>query len=330
MRSVALLLLLAAPLAQAQVVTPVGRQRCPDPQLPTGSLTFSAGQSSVFGPVAVFTVRVDGQHLYWSDGMGRLWRAPKSGGAATSLVKERAGGFLLLGDSLYFTADKAIRRVPAAGGASELVASEHEDPIELVSDGRHLFYSMFDGSPVRQLALGKGDPGAPGLPSGKVVRRFPVVGKSVLLAVEGGDLYVASYKAGTLTRYPLRGGAPRVLVRGERTIVAVSVDESAIYYSVEKGGFVKRLPKKGGRPLTLIQGMDNQETLFLDGPHVYWFDWTGGSGQHTLWRTLRSGTGKPERVQGGLCESHHLAIDETHLYIANKGAGTVLKIPKPR
>jgi hypothetical protein len=121
-----------------------------------------------------------------------------------------------------------------------------------------------------------------------------------------------------------------VLVRGERTIVAVSVDESAIYYSVEKGGFVKRLPRKGGRPATLIQGMDNQETLFLDGPYLYWFDWTGGSGQHTLWRTLRSGTGRPERVQRGLCESHHLAIDETHLYIANKGAGTVLKIPKPR
>jgi len=216
-------LLAALLLALSSQVQAFPGPPCPAPQLPKGSLSFSSTERRTLGPPATFTVRVDGQHLYWADGAGRLWRAPTSGGAPTSLVKERASNFLILGDTIYFTADKAIRKVPAAGGSSALVSSENEDPIELITDGRYLFYSMFDGSPVRQL-----------------------------------------------------------------------------------------------------------ETLYLDGPHVYWFDWTGGSGQHTLWRTLRAGQGRPERVQGGLCSPHHLAIDEGYLYIANKGAGTVLKIPKPK
>jgi hypothetical protein len=318
-RSVLLGFVLLGSAASAQVVPPTER-RCPSPQLPAGSLTFSSGESSPFGPTATFTVRVDGQHLYWCDGRGQLWRAPKSGGSATRIVAEHAHNFLLLDGTIYYTSEKSIRRVAAGGGAPSVVVQESESPIALASDGRFLFYSMYDGSPVRQLELA----------SGKVLRRIPVSGQ-VMLAIEGGQLYVASYRQGTITRHPVVGKKPpRLLVRGERTLVGVSVDEAAIYYSVEKGGFVKRLPKEGGRALTLAQGMDNQETLVLDGPHLYWFDWTGSAGQHTLWRALRTGSGKPERVQGGLCGPHYLAVDEGSLYIANKGAGTVIKIPKLR
>jgi hypothetical protein len=312
--SLAIVILLGlCPAARARVVLPP-RASCPAPQLPSGSLVFSAADTSA----AVFMVAVDGQHVFWTDGRGQLWRAPKSGGAPTRIVAEHAHSLLLLGSDIYYTSERSIRKIASTGGTPSVVIQESEDPIVLVSDGRSLFYSMYDGSPVRQLELA----------TGKVVRRF-AGSKHATLAVAGGELYVASYRDGTITRHSLGKKPPKVVVRGERTVVGISVDAGAIYYSVEKGGWVKRLPRAGGRARVLARDQFNQEGLELDGDHVYWFDWRGGEGQHTLWRTRRAGGGAVEKVLGGLCGPHYLAIDERHLYIANKGAGTVLKIPKP-
>ena len=151
----------------------------------------------------------------------------------------------------------------------------------------------------------------------------------MLLALDGGQLYIASYGSGTITRWPLAGGAPRVLVRGERTLVGVSVDADAIYYSVEKSGLIKRLPRRGGPARVLARNCFNQETLFLEGRHVYWFDWRDGFGKTVLWRALRDGSGRPEQVQTGLCSSHYLAFDATSLFIQNGAAGVILRVPRP-
>lgn len=310
--------LLAALPARAQIVLPP-REACPAPRLPKGSLVYSSGESSAFGLVTIHNLGVDGQHVYWSDGRGQIWRAPKSGGSATRIVAEHGHSFLVLGSELVYASEQSIRKVATSGGTPKVVCQESEAPIELVSDGRLLYYSMFDGSPVRQLELA----------SGKVLRRFPVVGQ-VTLALEPGYLYVASYKQGTITRHPTTGGVPRVLVRGERTLVGVTLDDKALYYSVEQGGFVKRIPKQGGPAVVLARDHFNQEATYVAGAYLYWFDWRGGRGQHTLWRTLRAGGGAVEKVQGGLCSPHHLALDERHFYLENGGAGTVLRIPRPR
>jgi hypothetical protein len=297
-----------------------GDRRCPQTPLPKGGLVIAPpDDTSPIGRAAVFGVVLDAQHVYWHDGRSRLWRASKQGGDATQLVSKDASHFVILGDTIYYAAGRAIRKVPTSGGASSEVIKESEDPIVLVSDGRSLFYSMFDGSAVRQLDLG----------SGKIVRRFPITGKQVTLALDAGQLYVASYGTGSITRWPIAGGAPKVLVRGERTLVGVSVDDAAIYYSVEKGGFIKRLPKRGGAPKVLASGCSNQEAIYLDGRHAYWFDWKGGFGKTALWRTLRDGSGQPEQVMTGLCSSHHLAFDGTDLFIENGAAGVIVRVPRP-
>jgi len=293
-------------------------QPCPPTPTPAGSLVIKAPGSRIIN------LAIDVTTLYWSDSDGRLWRSSKHGGVATELVPrgDRAFAVLVHGDTIYYSAKNAIRRMPVAGGSSSEVVKVISDPVEMITDGRSLFYTTSGkDSPVRQVDLA----------SGKAIRTFPSKGLAAI-ALHGTELYVASY-SGTVTRWPIAGGAPRVLVR-DRTLVGIAVDDDAIYYTTETDGLVKRLPRRGGRPRVLARDFPSAESLFLVGRHVYWFDRLDGwssRGHHELWRAPRNGRGRPEKVLTGFCAPDILVFDETHLYVANGDGhgGAILRMPRP-
>ncbi len=277
---------------------------------------------------SVHAIALDATHLFFNDGFGRIWRARKDGAGAPAEVPLDAGpprpgpaeGLRALhliadGDDLFFTADASLFRVGKAGGPARLLAGGRLDPVMLAADEGFLYFSTFDGSAIRRV------PRAGGPPS-------PVAGpgiKSGAIAVDATHLYVAAYGRGTLARVPKAGGRPKALAAGLPKPVGLALDDDAAYVSCEGDGSVRRVLKAGGPPKVLARAQQNHDALALDRDYVYWASWEEGS---PLRRARKDGASAPETLLGGLRAPEGIAVDERYVYVANKGAGEVLIVPK--
>ncbi len=272
----------------------------------------------------IFSVQADAAHVYFNDGAGRLWSAPKDGSApATVLVddpEDSVRSFVIDGDAIYYAARQGIRSVPTRGGPSTAWGDNHSGPILLVSDGQHLYHTVFDGSATFRLSLAT-----------RRAERFCGGGKHQTLAVDDANLYIASYFGGTITAVSKKSRRARVLVSGVRRPVRLIVDEGHVYFTSEVDGTVRRVAKKGGRVEVLARGQREQEHLALDDTYVYWATRTP-AGVHALMRarTAPDPSAEPEQLYVGLRSAAGLAVDEGFVYVADRGAGEVLRVVKEK
>lgn len=271
-------------------------------------------------PMPVHFVAVSGGRVYFSDGSGALWSAPKDGSSDPVPVVKDPKRFVLTfvvrGNDVTFTTTRAIARVGTTGGPVTVLSTEAEDPVSLVADEKEIFFSMFDGSPVRREPW-----------SGGASKPAVSIGiKSGGLALDDAYLYVADYRADVITRVARAGGATRVVARVPKP-VAVTADATHLYVSVEGDESLRRVPKAGGRAQVLAKGQTNIDEVVLDGDYVYWHSWRK---PHAVMRAKKDGSGEAEVVFDEELEMPSgLAVDEDRVWVANKGKGTVLGILKP-
>ena len=273
-------------------------------------------------PSPIFSVQVDGTHVYFNDGAGRLWSAPRDGTApATRLVDDphdSVRSFVVDKEIIYYAGRQEIRSVPLAGGASTRRVDNRAGPILLVSDGQHLYHTVFDGSATYRVSIATGR-----------LERFCDGGKHQTLAVDDANLYIASYFAGTITSVSKRTRRTRLLAAGVRRPVRLIVDAGHVYFTSEADGTVRRVPKQGGRVEVLARGQRGQEHLAIDGTHVYWATRTA-AGDHALMRALAvpAPGAAPEQLYAGLRSAGGLAVDDRYVYVADRRAGEVVRVLK--
>lgn len=288
-----------------------------------GKLPYGVGHDTV-----VHEVVVDEKDAFFSDGYGNVWRAPKDGSGSASLVwdgKKGHGMSLVLdgGDVVFSlkphvagaSSKPMIVRVPKAGGAHVTLSVETEDPLYLSSDGANVFFSLFDGTSVRRIPIKGG---------ASVAVRTPGI-RSGALAVDGSSLYVSDYARGTVSKIPKSGGAETTLASGMPKPVGIAIDETHVYFPCETDGSVRRVPKAGGPVQTIATGQINNDELAVDETWVYWSTWDKS---HALVRVKKDGSSKPATMLSGLREPTGISLDAGHVYLANKGAGEVLVVPK--
>jgi hypothetical protein len=268
----------------------------------------------------VFGVSVDAERVYFNDGEGRIWSAPKDGSAAATMLvndpQDSVRSFVLDHDRILYATRREIRSVPSRGGTSSRVADNRAGPILLVSDGADVYHTVFDGSATFRV----------GIESGKV-ERFFAGGKHQTLAVDASHLYIASYFGGTITQVAKASRRARVLVRGLRRPVRLIVDDRYVYFTTEADGAVRRVPKAGGAVELLARGQRRQEHLALDGTHLYWATRTP-SGEHALMRAGLDRAAGPEEVYLGLRSPAGLAVDDRYVFVADRATGEVLRVRK--
>jgi len=273
-------------------------------------------------PSPIFSVQADQVRVYFNDGVGRLWSAPKDGSAlATALVDDpddSVRSFVVDGGSIYYAARQAIRSVPTQGGPSSHWGDSRQGPILLVSDGQHVYHTVFDGSGTFRLSLAT-----------RRTERFCAGGKHQTLAVDDANLYIASYFGGTITAVSKKTRRARVLASGIRRPVRLVVDGDHVYFTSEADGTVRRVGKQGGRVEVLARGQRRQEHMALDGGYVYWASKTA-AGVHALMRAHAAPAPgeEPEQVYVGLSSAAGLTIDERYVYVADRGAGEVVRVAK--
>jgi hypothetical protein len=312
---------------------PSARRYAPARVLPPGAHVLLPGVIPSFGsgrvdPVA--TVVVDDRQAYFSDGAGYVWAQAKDASSPARMLWDGSRGFamslvLVGGDVVFGVAprrrgtDRAkLVRVPKTGatGAGTVITESPDDVISLVSDGTNLYFSLFDGSPIRVAPLAGG---------ASRVARAPGI-KNGALAVDEHWLYVADYERGVVVRASKTpGGTETVLARAQPKPVGIAVDASFVYWPCESDGTIRRVPKTGGAVSVVARGQINHDLLAVDAGWVYWASWDQ---KHTLKRTKKDGSQRaPEVLLTDLRDPEGVAVDSKYVYVANKGAGEVLALP---
>ncbi len=264
-----------------------------------------------FASNLVHSVQLDADHAYYTDSRGFLWSSPKDGSAKPTQVAARAMMFFVDATTVTYVSGKSVMRVAKTGGTPTTLVTEHEDPVHIVTDGTSIFYSLFDGTPIRKLPYAGGASVAihPGIKSGA-------------LAVDAQYLYVADYSKGTVTRVAKAGGTP-TLVASVSTGVGLLVDEKFLYVTSEKDGSVRRVPKAGGTVDVLARGAVNHDQPAQDATYVYW---TSGGQDMALFRAKKDATGRPEMVHSVVGNPNQIALDETRFFVT--GNNGVMVFPK--
>jgi len=277
----------------------------------------------------VFEVVLDDTQAYYADGAGFVWAQAKDGSSPARGLWSGAQGHAMTivldgGDVIFGVSptnrqtDKAkIVRVPKKGGLPTTITEAPEDVIDLVSDGTSLYFSLFDGSPIRKVSLAGGQ---------SEVVRTPGI-KSGALAVDGRYLYVADYAHNVVVRASKTpGGGETVLASAQPKPVGIATDETFVYWPCEDDGTIRRVPKTGGAVQTIARGQINHDLLALDATYVYWASWDQ---KHTLKRTKKDGSQRaPDVLATDLRDPEGVATDARYVYVANKSAGEILALPK--
>jgi sugar lactone lactonase YvrE len=276
----------------------------------------------------VHGVTLDDKHVYFNDGYGRIWGALKDGSEAPFEVlagqsesapnppdRIHAIDLIADGNEVIFTASsRGVMAVPKEGGAPRALTRQPSGPVVVVSDGVSVFYSSFDGSPIRRIPRDGGE-----------ATPFPVGIRSGSLAVDEAFLYITHYNQGTILRVPKGGGGVQTLTRNLPRPTGLALDATHVYFSCEGDGSVRRVPKAGGASQTLAIQQVNHDNIALDDEFVYWASWGTGT---PLRRVRKDGSSPPQTLLAGLRSPSGITVDDQRVYVANKGYGEVLLVPK--
>ncbi|MBI5534983.1 MAG: hypothetical protein HY898_19805 [Deltaproteobacteria bacterium] len=103
------------------------------------------------------SLRIGAAYAYWREspyyGLGKLMRAPLSGGGATLFAEvDNPFGLVIDDEFMYWTRGEpikgAVMRVPLDGGTSSVVASNQDHPCTILMDSTHLYWSNCRGGTV--------------------------------------------------------------------------------------------------------------------------------------------------------------------------------------
>ncbi len=174
-------------------------------------------------------IAVDAESVYFTN-ESTVMKVPIEGGTAITLASElpSSRGFVLQGQSVYWTADDSILRVGVGGGAVATIESGQFGLWSLASDATSLFLMTSDG-----------------------VAQDPT----------------------NVLNSPLGGGAAVTLAAGAGDLMSLAADATGVYWTSETGGpgggALVKAPLAGGPFTTLASGLDQP---------IGTFSWAYGSG----------------------------------------------------
>ena len=238
----------------------------------TGATIYDSGSYRGVGALQVAGENIYGH--YGGYGSLNIFRAPKIGGALSTIVSPSGGGFIgVIGSDLFYLSGfTALNRIPAAGGAS----------VQLFS-GRWIRSSAVDGGSIYFVQY-----------SNKDVLRYDIATASLSTLIsgnsaEGGIIIDATYVylsvGGSIKRVSKGGGAVTTLLSGSDASARVS-DGVFVYFT--EGNYIKTVPVAGGAVTNLISvPAGSVNSMAVDSTWIYWADTTGGAGAGKIFKRAK-------------------------------------------
>ncbi len=249
----------------------------------------------------------------------RTW--PKGGGDELSRGPCH-GAFSYLGDDsgTYFCDSDGVKRIPEQGDP-ELLTAEAKGCILDAIDDRFAYYVVPGFVGVKNPGLYRIAKRG-GEPTKLYASRK---GEQIFIALDGDQLWMGAWGAGTISRMPKAGGTLTTVITGQRGIVNLQVDGQSLYWYPESTGEIRRRAKRGGPIEVVAKGLDQEPILVHDG-HLFWF--AGSAGKTQTLMQLAPNAAAPKVLVSGLM-SPSLTIDDEGIFFQEFGKQGIYMLPLP-
>lgn len=297
-------------------------------------------------PTAIVT---DSASVFWTDIYDdALLKAPKTGGAPTSLANFGAGTSLATdGISVFWSTGVNIAKIPVAGGITTVLVSGQADVNALAVDNDSVYWlkaGTWNGSTYNK----DGSVMKVAMTGGATTVLVAGQNLPVAIAVDGSTVYWTNQGTandGAVYKMPKTGGAPVQVASAQKLPCGMAINASVIYWVTNclwdktKPGSqtLMKAPKSGGAATSLIETQDISSNIVADDSFVYW-SFTGFD------NLLATGTVSKVSVNGGdpivlaTAQNHPrgIALDSQRIYWANGGTeaqpppgdGAIMKVAK--
>jgi hypothetical protein len=216
-------------------------------------ITLASGRGCAAG------LAIDGTGVY-AAGLepGTVVGIPLLGGVPTVLATDVDApvGIAVSKGDIYVTAAEGLVRVPIAGGAARLLASDQKSWTVPVTDDTDVYFGDPDQGTIRRFGLESGAP-----------ETVTVAERATSLALGSSDVYFAS--GYLVMKAPKEGGSVTTVgTAAGAEVVAITVDEASVYFTSYGG--VWKIPLTGGLPIALAGSQTGAIALAVDDESVYW------------------------------------------------------------
>lgn len=293
---------------------------------------FDAGTAAPFG-ITVDDARVYVGLFRGSETYGSLVAIPKSGGEPEILVPGpgSVSEVIVDGTDLIFDDDEndSVQRVAKTGGQVTLVT----DFIDM-NEGRVVGDDLYF---VRGI-IGQGSvAGRVPKNGGEFTTLWSASDRPVGVELDADFMYIARLGEGSsiesngdVARIALAGGPPESIAAnlpGPRDLL---LEGSTLYATVQgnddTNGGVVAIDLPSGQLTSIAEDTGHPWDLEADATHLYWAS-RPDENPGRIWRIPKTG-GTPELFIDNLNEPRKIAIDATHLYVADFGSGKVWRKTK--
>ena len=205
-----------------------------------------------------------------------IFSVPRSGGTPTQIGSQSATYAPLLqvdAGQLYYrsgpsSAGNAVFRIPLTGGSATKIV----DGVDYFAlSASHVVYPNVVSSGLSDLYAVPKSGGAPSLVATKVA-------DCTEMAADGSDVYFIGPDARSLSRVPVGGGTPQVLLAstshpfaGCLNEIRIGVDAIYVTAGAQTSSVLLEIPKAGG-PYSLIASIQKLTDMALSSTHIYWAD----------------------------------------------------------
>lgn len=250
----------------------------------------------------------------------RTW--PKTGGREFSHGPCR-GAFRYQGDGsgTYFCDSDGVKRIPEQGDPQMITGGAAKGCILDAIDDEFVYYIVPGFEGVKEPGLYRVAK-IGGAPTKLLATKR---GEQIVAVIDGDELWVSAWKAGTISRMPKAGGPLTTVVTGQKDIVNLQVDGDALYWYPETAGEIRKRKKSGGAITVVARGL-TREPLRARAGHLFWV--TGSRERGEMLMHLAPDSKKPEVLVRGL-ESPSLVVDDEGLYFQEFGKGGIYMLPLP-
>lgn len=146
-----------------------------------------------YSPALPTALATSGGQLYWGSANGTISRAPV-GSTSTTVIASgvgRAGMLTFQGNSLIFGADGGVLRLPLSGGPAVALTTGQNDPLGVVSDGQHVYFTNYARGTANVAVDGINRVPLDGGPAVVLYRGEP----GISLAVDNQCVYYTTYNS---------------------------------------------------------------------------------------------------------------------------------------
>ena len=152
------------------------------------------------------------------------------------------------------------------------------------------------------------------------------------IAVDATGVYWMNQGSDTVMQVPPGGGTPTTLASSHRGSWApgIAVDDTSVYWTnvgPYGNGSVTKVLKDGSSdaPSVLASGQIGDTGIVVYAANVYWVN-EGYAGDGTVMSVPKDGSSPPASLASGQNVPEFIAADNTSVYWANEGDGTVMKV----